>query len=64
MSLAVRAPSVDYRKTNGLCGTFDRNGKNDFHSLDGDFYGRDELQRFIKDWRSANKNSFSLFLFG
>ncbi|XP_024917956.1 von Willebrand factor D and EGF domain-containing protein isoform X5 [Cynoglossus semilaevis] len=53
MSLAVRAPSVDYRKTNGLCGTFDRNGKNDFHSLDGDFYGRDELHRFIKDWRIA-----------
>lgn len=51
MSLSVRAPSVDFGNTQGLCGTFDRNGNNDFHSSDG---GSDDLQRFIEDWRSVS----------
>ncbi|XP_059183978.1 von Willebrand factor D and EGF domain-containing protein [Centropristis striata] len=53
MSLSVRAPSVDYSNTQGLCGTFDRNGNNDFHASDGGFYGPDDLPRFIEDWRIA-----------
>ncbi|XP_069019839.1 von Willebrand factor D and EGF domain-containing protein [Embiotoca jacksoni] len=51
MSLSVRAPSVDYGDTQGLCGTFDRNGNNDFHGSDGTSYGPDDLHRFIEDWR-------------
>ncbi|XP_071320848.1 von Willebrand factor D and EGF domain-containing protein isoform X2 [Trachinotus anak] len=53
MSLSVRAPSVDYSNTQGLCGTFDRNGNNDFHSPDGGSYGPDDLHHFIEDWRIA-----------
>ncbi|XP_034465210.1 von Willebrand factor D and EGF domain-containing protein isoform X3 [Hippoglossus hippoglossus] len=53
MSLSVRAPSVDYGNTKGLCGTFDHNVNNDFHSSDGVFYGPNDLHRFIQDWRIA-----------
>uniref|UniRef100_UPI003AABE1F2 von Willebrand factor D and EGF domain-containing protein n=1 Tax=Centroberyx gerrardi TaxID=166262 RepID=UPI003AABE1F2 len=53
MSLSVRAPSGDYGNTRGLCGTFDRNGNNDFHGSDGSSYGADNLHRFIEDWRIA-----------
>ncbi|XP_054590485.2 von Willebrand factor D and EGF domain-containing protein isoform X2 [Nothobranchius furzeri] len=53
MSLSVRAPSVDYGKTQGLCGTFDRNSNNDFQATDGGFYGSDDLDHFIEDWRVA-----------
>ncbi|XP_054480085.1 von Willebrand factor D and EGF domain-containing protein [Anoplopoma fimbria] len=53
MSLSVRAPSVDYGNTQGLCGTFDHNGNNDFHGSDGGSYGPDDLHRFIEDWRIA-----------
>ncbi|XP_056157554.1 von Willebrand factor D and EGF domain-containing protein [Lampris incognitus] len=53
MSLVVRAPSTDYGNTRGLCGTFDRNGHNDFHGSGTVTYGSEDLQRFIKDWRIA-----------
>ncbi|XP_042075813.1 von Willebrand factor D and EGF domain-containing protein isoform X2 [Haplochromis burtoni] len=53
MSLSVRAPSVDYGNTQGLCGTFDRNGNNDFQASDGGFYGPDDLHSFIETWRIA-----------
>ncbi|XP_075951060.1 von Willebrand factor D and EGF domain-containing protein [Anarhichas minor] len=53
MSLSVRVPSVDYSNTQGLCGTFDHNGNNDFHGSDGGSYGPDDLHRFIEDWRIA-----------
>ncbi|XP_062416894.1 von Willebrand factor D and EGF domain-containing protein, partial [Pungitius pungitius] len=53
MSLSVRAPSVDYGNTRGLCGTFDRNSNNDFHGSDGVSYTPEDLQRFIEDWRIA-----------
>uniref|UniRef100_A0A3Q2XQ33 Uncharacterized protein n=1 Tax=Hippocampus comes TaxID=109280 RepID=A0A3Q2XQ33_HIPCM len=50
MSLSVRAPSVDYGKTQGLCGTFDRNSNNDIHGYKG-VHG--DLHAFIEDWRIA-----------
>ncbi|XP_061685391.1 von Willebrand factor D and EGF domain-containing protein isoform X2 [Syngnathoides biaculeatus] len=50
MSLSVRAPSVDYGKTQGLCGTFDRNINNDIQGYD-DIH--DNLLAFIEDWRLA-----------
>lgn len=61
MSLSVRAPSLDYSNTRGLCGTFDRNGNNDFHAPDGSFYGPTDLDRFIDNWRSANLQIIHLF---
>ncbi|CAJ1087684.1 von Willebrand factor D and EGF domain-containing protein [Xyrichtys novacula] len=53
MSLSVRAPSVDFSNTQGLCGTFDRNGNNDFQGSNGASFGPDDLHRFIEDWRIA-----------
>ena len=49
----MRAPSVDYGNTQGLCGTFDRNGNNDFRGSDSNSYGPADLLRFIEDWRSV-----------
>lgn len=63
MSLAVRGPSVDYTKTRGLCGTFDRNGNNDFHDRDGGTFGPD-VHRFIEHWRSVHDRRGSLLGFG
>ncbi|XP_055362364.1 von Willebrand factor D and EGF domain-containing protein isoform X2 [Betta splendens] len=51
MSLSVRAPSVDYANTQGLCGTFDRNGNNDFQASDGSLYGPADLESFLESWR-------------
>uniref|UniRef100_A0A3B3CLV2 Uncharacterized protein n=1 Tax=Oryzias melastigma TaxID=30732 RepID=A0A3B3CLV2_ORYME len=53
MSLSVRAPSADFGKTQGLCGTFDQNGNNDFQGANGTIYGPEDLHRFIEDWRIA-----------
>ncbi|KAG7503824.1 von Willebrand factor D and EGF domain-containing protein-like [Solea senegalensis] len=53
MSLSVRAPSIDYGNTKGLCGTFDRNANNDFRSSDGHAYGPDDVHHFIQEWRIA-----------
>ncbi|XP_047432109.1 von Willebrand factor D and EGF domain-containing protein isoform X2 [Mugil cephalus] len=53
MSLSVRAPSVDYGNTRGLCGTFDRNGNNDFQGSKGVSYGPDDLHRFVEEWKVA-----------
>ncbi|XP_036070331.1 von Willebrand factor D and EGF domain-containing protein [Oryzias melastigma] len=53
LSLSVRAPSADFGKTQGLCGTFDQNGNNDFQGANGTIYGPEDLHRFIEDWRIA-----------
>uniref|UniRef100_A0A8C5NAQ0 Uncharacterized protein n=2 Tax=Gouania willdenowi TaxID=441366 RepID=A0A8C5NAQ0_GOUWI len=51
MSLSIRAPSIDFSNTRGLCGTFDRNSNNDFYSPAGFSYSFDHVHQFIEDWR-------------
>ncbi|KAE8289229.1 von Willebrand factor D and EGF domain-containing protein Precursor [Larimichthys crocea] len=49
MSLTLRAPSSDRRHTEGLCGTFDGQSDNDFHSAGGATL--EDLHTFISEWR-------------
>ncbi|KAK5620158.1 hypothetical protein CRENBAI_001419 [Crenichthys baileyi] len=49
MSLTLRAPSSDQNHTEGLCGTYDGQPDNDFHSAGGATL--DLLQDFISEWR-------------
>uniref|UniRef100_A0A3P9KPZ4 von Willebrand factor D and EGF domains n=1 Tax=Oryzias latipes TaxID=8090 RepID=A0A3P9KPZ4_ORYLA len=49
MSLTLRAPGSDLNHTEGLCGTFDGQPDNDFHSAGGATLG--DLQAFISEWR-------------
>lgn len=51
MSLTLRAPSSDRRHTEGLCGTFDGQSDNDFHSAGGATL--EDLHTFISEWRSV-----------
>ncbi|PNI57872.1 VWDE isoform 1, partial [Pan troglodytes] len=53
MSLTIRAPSVDYRNTLGLCGTFDENPENDFHDKNGMQIDQNfnNYVAFINEWR-------------
>ncbi|XP_019489258.1 PREDICTED: von Willebrand factor D and EGF domain-containing protein, partial [Hipposideros armiger] len=53
MSLTVRAPSLDYRNTLGLCGTFDENPENDFHDKNGIKIDQtfNNCVAFINEWR-------------
>ncbi|XP_012875373.1 PREDICTED: von Willebrand factor D and EGF domain-containing protein [Dipodomys ordii] len=50
VSLTIRAPSSDYKKTLGLCGTFDGNPENDFHDKNG-IKLDENFNDFIKEWR-------------
>ncbi|ERE89283.1 von Willebrand factor D and EGF domain-containing protein [Cricetulus griseus] len=53
MSITLRAPSLDYRNTLGLCGTFDENPENDFHDKNG-IKIEDNVNNyiaFINEWR-------------
>ncbi|XP_069394081.1 von Willebrand factor D and EGF domain-containing protein isoform X1 [Paralichthys olivaceus] len=49
MSLTVRAPGSDRGHTEGLCGTYDGQSDNDFHSAGGATLG--DLHSFISEWR-------------
>ncbi|KAM7121321.1 von Willebrand factor D and EGF domain-containing protein [Molossus nigricans] len=53
MSLTIRAPSLDYRNTLGLCGTFDENPENDFHDKNGIEIDQtfNNCFAFINEWR-------------
>uniref|UniRef100_A0A673SRQ2 von Willebrand factor D and EGF domains n=1 Tax=Suricata suricatta TaxID=37032 RepID=A0A673SRQ2_SURSU len=53
MSLTIRAPSLDYRNTLGLCGTFDENPENDFHNKNGTKISStfNNCVAFINEWR-------------
>ncbi|KAF7226620.1 von Willebrand factor D and EGF domains protein [Nothobranchius furzeri] len=49
MSLSLRAPGSDRNHTEGLCGTFDGQPDNDFHTAGGTEL--EEHQAFISEWR-------------
>ncbi|XP_057610082.1 von Willebrand factor D and EGF domain-containing protein [Chionomys nivalis] len=53
MSITLRAPSLDYRNTLGLCGTFDEDPENDFHDKNGITIDHDanNYLAFINEWR-------------
>eukprot|EP00071_Canis_lupus_P049566 XP_022283123.1 von Willebrand factor D and EGF domain-containing protein isoform X2 [Canis lupus familiaris] len=53
MSLTIRAPSLDYQNTLGLCGTFDNNPENDFHNKNGIKIDLtfNNCVAFINEWR-------------
>ncbi|XP_055022597.1 von Willebrand factor D and EGF domain-containing protein [Boleophthalmus pectinirostris] len=57
MSLSVRAPSVDYGHTQGLCGTFDHNTNNDLQGPDGTVYSPQEVLQFVERWRMGPGDS-------
>ncbi|VFV41775.1 Hypothetical predicted protein, partial [Lynx pardinus] len=61
MSLTIRAPSLDYRNTLGLCGTFDENPENDFHNKNGTKISStfNDCVAFINEWSlSEGKSMF------
>lgn len=55
MSITVQAPSLDFNRTVGLCGTFDGNQDNEFHDKQGRNlalamrYG--QANEFVELWR-------------
>ncbi|XP_072108082.1 von Willebrand factor D and EGF domain-containing protein [Mobula birostris] len=53
MSLTLRAPSIDFQSTKGLCGTFDGDMNNDFQNSDEPFVQEEieNLDVFIESWR-------------
>ncbi|XP_041472580.1 von Willebrand factor D and EGF domain-containing protein-like isoform X1 [Lytechinus variegatus] len=63
MSITVQAPSLDFNRTVGLCGTFDGNPDNEFH----DKQGRDldlamrygQANEFVELWRLRDGGMFN-----
>lgn len=53
MSLTIRAPSLDYRNTLGLCGTSEENPENDFHDKNGIITDQtfNNCVAFVNEWR-------------
>ncbi|XP_062873417.1 von Willebrand factor D and EGF domain-containing protein [Trichomycterus rosablanca] len=56
MSLTVRAPGSDRGHTEGLCGTFDGQPLNDYHTKGGEILKN--ITSFINTWRLAPRSSF------
>ena len=64
MNVYVNLPPEDQGKTDGLCGTFDRDRSNDLKMSDGSFiqgtqhwswyrYSYSDINRFVDSWRYA-----------
>ncbi|EMP41921.1 von Willebrand factor D and EGF domain-containing protein [Chelonia mydas] len=53
MSLTLRAPSSDYKNTLGLCGSFDGDAENDYHTVNGIEIPKNSnaYLTFINEWR-------------
>ncbi|KAM9698223.1 LOW QUALITY PROTEIN: von Willebrand factor D and EGF domain-containing protein [Dama dama] len=53
MSLTIRAPSLDYRNTLGLCSTSEENPENDFHDKNGIITDQtfNNCVAFVNEWR-------------
>uniref|UniRef100_A0A3B4BAU8 Uncharacterized protein n=1 Tax=Periophthalmus magnuspinnatus TaxID=409849 RepID=A0A3B4BAU8_9GOBI len=56
MSLTVRAPGADRGHTQGLCGTYDGQPHNDFHSAEGTLLP--DVHSFVSAWRLPLGSSF------
>ncbi|KAG6927122.1 von Willebrand factor D and EGF domains, partial [Chelydra serpentina] len=59
MSVTLRAPSSDYKNTVGLCGTFDGDAANDYHTVNGIKIPENSNAHltFINEWRISPGDS-------
>ncbi|CAM4518972.1 unnamed protein product [Lepidochelys olivacea] len=59
MSLTLRAPSSDYKNTLGLCGSFDGDAENDYHTVNGIKIPKNSNAHltFINEWRISPGDS-------
>uniref|UniRef100_A0A674IHC7 von Willebrand factor D and EGF domains n=1 Tax=Terrapene triunguis TaxID=2587831 RepID=A0A674IHC7_9SAUR len=59
MSVTLRAPSSDYKNTLGLCGTFDGDAENDYHTVNGIEIPKNSNAHltFINEWRISPGDS-------
>ena len=73
MNVYVNLPPEDQGKTDGLCGTFDRDRSNDMKMSDGSFiqgtqysswywswyrYSYSDINRFVKSWRYSTNHVY------
>ncbi|XP_072181253.1 von Willebrand factor D and EGF domain-containing protein-like [Diadema setosum] len=63
MSITVQAPSLDFNRTVGLCGTFDGNPDNEFHDQTGRSFAMamryGQVNEFVEIWRLRNGGMFN-----